>query len=168
MRALKSLCFLMIILTFAACAPAATDSGGGSPTATTPIDTSTTAFGTITVAGETLTVQSVTAVALEGQLAITAALSNGAVISFAMPPEALVPGTVALGFPGRTAASAGYTTPDTQLVSDSGSITFVQNDTGFAAEFAFEAIPPVSDSAEPPRTSISGTITDIRVADETG
>lgn len=159
---------LLAMLLLAACAPAATDSGGGAPTATIPIDTSATAFGTVTVAGETLTVQSITAVALDGQLGITAALSNGAVISFGMPPEALVPGTVALGFPGRTAASAGYTTPDAQLVSDSGSITFVQNDTGFAAEFAFEAIPPVSDSADPPRTSITGTITDIRVADETG
>jgi hypothetical protein len=168
MRRFYSLLLLTTLLTLlAACAPAAPQGGGGAPTATV-IPASAATFGSVTVGSEVFAVQGITAVDIDGQVSITVLLANNAVVSFGLPSALLTAGEVPLGFPDTSESVASYATADRQLVSDSGSLLLAQTATGFAAEFSFAAIPPVSDSAQPAAIPVSGTLTDIRLADERG
>jgi hypothetical protein len=174
----RLLTVMLMLLALAACAPAAPtalptpEAGGGSPTEQpTVVSASSVVFGTVTLSNApdvSIGVQSVTALAIEGILSITAPLDNGAILSFALAVEQLAPGTVTLTLPGDSPATAGYTTAATAYVSNAGSITFTQTTVGFSAQFTFEASIALSNATEPPAFTVSGTITDIRVADQTG
>jgi hypothetical protein len=166
MRRFYSLLLLTALLAIlAACAPA--QSGGGAPTATV-IPASAATFGSVTVGSEVFAVQGITAVDIDGQVSITVLLANNAIVSFGLPSALLTAGEVPLGFPDTSESVASYATADQQLVSDSGNLILAQTAVGFSAEFSFAAIPPVSDSAQPAAISVSGTLTDIRLADERG
>jgi hypothetical protein len=169
---------MLLALLLASCAPGqvvptATPQAIVAPTSEGIISTPTsTSFGTVTLSGAqagTFEIETVSAFALDGNVTLMLGMEDGRVVVFDLPLDLLQPGRVELGDPDSAPAFASLAPQSgPAYVSTSGGITFSQTDETFAAEFAFEAGEQIEEGIAAPDLTISGTVSDIRVADESG
>ncbi len=129
-------------------------------------------FGSVMLSGAqtgTFTVETVSAFALDGNLTLTLGLTGGKVLVFDLPLELLQPGRVDLGDPDTAPAFASMADASAApYLSTSGGITFSATGETFAAEFGFEAGAQIDEGIAAPDLTVSGTVSDIRVAGEAG
>ena len=135
----------------------------------TPTNTS---FGTVTLNGSqtgTFEIETVSAFALDGNVTLMLGMEDGRVVVFDLPLDLLQPGRVELGDPDTAPAFASLAPQSgPAFISTSGAVTFTQSGETFAAEFAFEAGEQIEEGIAAPDLTLSGTVSDIRVADEAG